>query len=83
MRESASERERVRERASERRDEVWFLETDVNSDGWSTEVSMVVDGNTSTYVLTKKRTGDDLEDGVDAEVTDEQLSPSGYDRKEG
>ncbi len=63
--------------------EVWFLETDVNSDGWSTEVSMVVDGNTNTYVLTKKSTGDELEDTVETEVTDEQLSPSGYDRKEG
>lgn len=57
--------------------EVWFLETDVNSDGWSTEVSMYVDGNTNTYVLTKKRTGGEL----DEEVTDEQLAPSGYDRK--
>ncbi|MEZ4758039.1 MAG: hypothetical protein R2817_14520 [Flavobacteriales bacterium] len=59
--------------------EVWFLETDVNKDDWSTEVSMIVDGNTNTYVLTKKRTGGEL----DEEFTDEQLSPSGYDRKEG
>ncbi|HNU57868.1 MAG TPA: hypothetical protein PKN30_14860 [Flavobacteriales bacterium] len=58
--------------------EVWFKQSDVDGDDWSTEVLMQVGGDDYSYVLTKKRTGDGLDDGL----TDDQLAPSGYDRRD-
>lgn len=40
--------------------EVWFNESDVNGNGWSTEVKLLEGGNTYTFVFTKRRTGDGL-----------------------
>ncbi|MCB0769839.1 MAG: hypothetical protein KDC00_05475 [Flavobacteriales bacterium] len=57
--------------------EVWYTQGDVDSDKWSTEVSMFVDSSEYSFVFTKKSTGD----GFDDEVTDAKLEPSGYDRQ--
>lgn len=52
--------------------EVWFKEADVNSDGWSTEVQLLIGTTSYTYVLTKKRTGDGLDAGILSEYADER-----------
>lgn len=57
--------------------EVWYAQGDVDSDKWTTEVSMLADSKEYSYVFTKKSTGD----GFDDEVTDAKLEPSGYDRQ--
>ncbi|MCB9184198.1 MAG: hypothetical protein H6591_09785 [Flavobacteriales bacterium] len=54
--------------------EVWFKESDVLADGWSTEVVLMIGTTTYTYVLTKKRTGDGLDAGV---LTDYQEAQHG------
>lgn len=59
--------------------EVWFKQSDVDGDGWSTQVTMYVSGDEYSYVLTKKRTGDGLDDAL----TDGKLEPSGYGRQGG
>jgi hypothetical protein len=59
--------------------EVWYAQADVDSDKWSTEVSMLLGSKEYSYVFTKKRTGD----GFDDEVTEAKLEPSGYDQRGG
>ncbi|MEZ4739202.1 MAG: hypothetical protein R2818_07540 [Flavobacteriales bacterium] len=56
--------------------EVWYKQSDVDSDGWSTEVDLVIGNDTHQYTFVKKRTGD----GLDEELTDATLEPSGYER---
>lgn len=60
--------------------EVWFSDDDVNSDTWSTEVAMTVNGTQYPFTLTKKRTGDGFADEATDEVTEAKLEPNGYDR---
>lgn len=52
--------------------EVWFAEADVNSDGWSTEVTFVIGSSSYSYVFSKKRTGDGLDAGVLSDYADER-----------
>lgn len=40
--------------------EVWFTEDDVNGSGWSSEVKMKIGDNDHIWVLSKRRTGEDL-----------------------
>ena len=59
--------------------EVWFTQSDVDGDDWSTDLTFFVNSDEYSYVLTKKRTGDGLDDAL----TDGKLEPSGYGRQEG
>ena len=56
--------------------EVWYKQSDVDSNGWSTEVDFVVGTDTYVYTLTKKRTGD----GFDEDLTEATLEQSGYEQ---
>ena len=47
--------------------EVWYKQSDVDANDWSTQATMIVAGSEHSYVLTKRRTGDGLDDGLDVD----------------